>query len=98
MKKYFILSALLLIAAFVVTGCSSMSSCFTRNGSRVPTLSSASTGAAIAEFPVSAPVEQVIYSSPMNQCNPCTPACSNPCDPCSTGTGTGASAAYPGIM
>ncbi|MDO4586180.1 MAG: hypothetical protein Q4C95_02670 [Planctomycetia bacterium] len=95
MKKIFILSALLLIAALVATGCSSMSSCFRNNGSRVPTVSSGMSGSSIAEFPVSAPVEQVIYSSPMNQCNPCTPACANPCDPCSTGGGMTAN--YPGI-
>ena len=84
MKKYILTAVILLAVCAISSGCrSSATSCWTRNGSRVPTQ--------VYANPVNTyPVEEVIYAAPsaVSQCNACTPnacvpACAAPaCDPC----------------
>ena len=95
MKKSLIVSLLILAATASFVGCKSgFGSCFTRNGSRVPT-------SAIAETESTGGVPSVAYdevvmmqTSGVNSvCDPCAPNACSPCDPC--GSARGASAAYP---
>ncbi|MGI5831835.1 MAG: hypothetical protein ACOX6D_04795 [Thermoguttaceae bacterium] len=105
MRKLVVVCSLALLVSMVGIGCGSMSSCWTRSGSRVPVASGYGT-------PISAPVgaapivdSQMIYSSGCNPCtpvanacNPCSaqPAC-NPCDPCgSSSSGYPMGGAMPG--
>ena len=92
MKKFVVVCSLALMVSMVGCGCGSMSSCFTRNGSRVPIASGL--GGTPVNAPVASPImdSQMVYSSGCNPCapvsnacNPCStqPAC-NPCDPCGT--------------
>lgn len=85
MKKYALMTVGLLILCAVSSGCrsSSASSCWTRNGSRVP-YQAANSAPANAY-----PMEDVIYAAPTSapsyaSINPCVPnACvPNACDPC----------------
>ena len=104
MRKLIVVCSLALLVSMVGCGCGTgaMSSCWSRNGSRVPVASGYGT-------PVNAPAAstimdaQMVYSSGCNPCsavtnacNPCStqPAC-NPCDPCGT-----SSSGYPmgGVM
>ena len=91
-------------AVILGLGCrSSASSCFTKNGSRVPSQACQSS---LAAPTVAAPVyqpEQIIYTSAAGQCDPCTPAACTPatcapnaCDPCGA-TQTGARTVLPGL-
>ena len=85
MKKVLVFASLILMTSCLAVGCSSMGSCWTRSGSRVPTQSY--TAAAVAPAPVVMP-ENIVYSS---SCNPCA-AVTNACDPCGT---SGSTSNYP---
>lgn len=93
MKKTLILSSLLLFAVSTLVGCrSGFGSCFTRNGSRVPTATIAETSETTVGPAI--PVNEVMMmqaTSATSTCDPCAP---NACDPCGSSGGS-ASAAYP---
>ncbi|MCF0233651.1 MAG: hypothetical protein HUK22_01580 [Thermoguttaceae bacterium] len=98
MKRTFIISLVCLFAATFVVGCKSGSSCFTRNGSRVPFAAAddtTSVGAAVAPVAVAgngyaAPASASPYNEVMmmqatsatSACEPCAPSACTPCSPC----------------
>ncbi|MBR5626166.1 MAG: hypothetical protein IKW74_00930 [Thermoguttaceae bacterium] len=103
MKRFVIMSVMVLTVVSFAVGCRSMGNCFTRNGSKVPTASYAPVSAQ------EAPAEDVVYVAPTammgsGNCAPCTAACNpctpNACDPCNNGATTNASyppTTYPGM-
>ncbi|MDO5309771.1 MAG: hypothetical protein Q4G03_09845 [Planctomycetia bacterium] len=105
MKKLITFSLIVLLTAPVMVGCKSGTSCFSRNGSRVPTsllsssaaedsaLASSATGSRVVNaFPTSE-VVMMNANSAYSQCEPCAPSSCNPCDPCSPTRGS--SSGYP---
>ncbi len=99
MKKVLTFSLIVLLASPMFVGCKGGSSCFTRNGSRVPVIGSASSDYSSVATTSGAPVvnayptNEVMMMNTANaysQCEPCAPAQSqcNPCDPCSPNRGT----------
>ncbi len=94
MKKAFVLSSLLLFAVSTLVGCrSGFGSCFTRNGSRVPTATIAETSETAVGPAI--PTNEVVMmqaTSATSTCDPCAP---NACDPCGPSQSS-ATAAYPG--
>lgn len=96
MKKVLTFSLIVLLASPMFVGCKSGTSCFTRNGSRVPVLGSsssdysatpvvASTGTPVVNAYPTNEVMMMNAASAYSQCEPCAPAQTqcNPCDPCS---------------
>ncbi|MBQ9813597.1 MAG: hypothetical protein IJM54_09840 [Thermoguttaceae bacterium] len=105
MKKVITFSLIALLASPIFVGCKSGSSCFTRNGSRIPAVLGGS-NASDAEYAAAGPrvinaassgeVVMMNTASAMSQCAPCAPAACNPCDPCTPcGSSQGASGGYP---
>lgn len=82
MKKFVVVCSLAMLVSMVGCGCGSMSSCWSRNGSRVPVAAGA--GTPVSAPAISAPIMdgQMVYSS---GCNPCAPV-SNACNPCGAAT------------
>ena len=94
MKKPLIVSLLILSATATFVGCKSgFGSCFTRNGSRVPTSAIAETASTEAVPGAYDEVVMMQTNSVNSVCDPCAPNACSPCDPC--GSARGASAAYP---
>lgn len=94
MKKSLIVSLLILAASTALVGCKSgFGSCFSKNGSRVPTSAIAETSAAETS-PIAYDEIVMMQTNGVNSvCDPCAPNACSPCDPC--GSARGASAAYP---
>jgi len=101
MKKALTFTLIVLLASPIFVGCKGGTSCFTRNGSRVPILGSSSASdysAPVAVAPTGTPVvnayptNEVMMmnaASAYSQCEPCAPLQTqcNPCDPCSPSAG-----------
>ena len=110
MKKVLTFSLIVLLASPLFVGCKGGTSCFARNGSRVPILGSSSTSDYSAPVVASTgtpvvnayPTNEVMMmnaASAYSQCEPCAPLQTqcNPCDPCSPSAGRvgTAAAGYP---
>ena len=109
MKKLLAFSLIVLLASPIFVGCKSGTSCFTRNGSRVPILGGSSASAyddsAVASAAPSGarvvnayPTNEVVMMNATNaysQCDPCAPSQCNPCDPCSPTRGGTTASGYP---
>ncbi|MBR0224858.1 MAG: hypothetical protein IJL92_02240 [Thermoguttaceae bacterium] len=93
MKKVLTFSLIVLLASPMFVGCKSGTSCFTRNGSRVPILGSsassdysaapvaASTGTPVVNAYPTNEVMMMNAASAYSQCAPCAPTQCEPCAP-----------------
>ena len=108
MKKLLAFSLIVILSSPILVGCKSGTSCFTRNGSRVPILGgssassyddsavASSTGARVVN---AYPTNEVVMMNAANaysECAPCAQAQCNPCDPCTpTRAGSVSGSGYP---
>jgi hypothetical protein len=96
MKKVLTFSLIVLLASPIFIGCKSGTSCFTRDGSRVPIIGSSApldydagpvavTGTRVVNAYPTNEVMMMNAANAYSQCEPCAPsqAVCNPCDPCS---------------
>lgn len=110
MKKLLAFSLIVILSSPILVGCKSGTSCFTRNGSRLPILGGAAatpiddsavaaSSAGGARVVNAYPTSEVVMMNAANaysECAPCAQAQCNPCDPCTpTRGGTVSGSGYP---